>query len=180
MKIAKFLQQMILFCATVILPTTGWTQNQPKILMVTHGVVSDPFWAVVKNGAEEAAKETGITVEYRSPEKFDMVAMAQLIDAAVTAKPSALIVTIPDPDAVGRSIESAVKAGIPVISINSGADSFQKLGVRTHIGQEEYIAGRAAGERMKTMVSPKGLSSATKLVTRHEISERKGSQTGFE
>jgi simple sugar transport system substrate-binding protein len=162
MKLNNLFKQILLTSLVALAPALGWAQTH-KIFLVTHGVVSDPFWAVVKNGAEAAAKQTGTTVEYRSPEKFDMVAMAQLIDAAVASKPDALIVTIPDPDAVGRSIEAAVKAGIPVISINSGADVFQKLGVRMHIGQEEYGAGKAAGERMKAAGVKKG------IVINHEV-----------
>jgi simple sugar transport system substrate-binding protein len=161
MKLNNLLKQILLTSLMVLAPASGWAQTH-KIFLVTHGVVSDPFWAVVKNGADAAAKQTGTNVEYRSPEKFDMVAMAQLIDAAVASKPDALIVTIPDPDAVGRSIEAAVKAGIPVISINSGAEVFQKLGVKIHIGQEEYVAGKAAGERMKAGVK-KG------IVINHEV-----------
>ena len=162
MKPTNPLKQILLTCLLALAPALGWTQT-PKIFLVTHGVVSDPFWAVVKNGAEAAGKETKTDVEYRSPEKFDMVAMAQLIDAAVAAKPDALIVTIPDPDAVGRSIEAAVKAGIPVISVNSGADVFQKFGIRMHIGQEEYVAGKGAGERMKAAGIKKG------IVISHEV-----------
>ena len=54
-----------------------------RIIVVSHGQANDPFWSVVKNGVVAAGKETGVSVEYRAPETFDMVAMSQLIDAAV-------------------------------------------------------------------------------------------------
>ncbi|MFK7852806.1 MAG: sugar ABC transporter substrate-binding protein [Granulosicoccus sp.] len=116
------------------------------IIVVAHGQANDPFWSVVKNGVEEAGKDTGINVDYRSPETFDMVAMSQLIDAAVNQEPDGLIVSIPDADALGPSIERAVAAGIPVISINSGSDVSKDLGALLHVGQDEYDAGKAAGE----------------------------------
>ena len=78
------------------------------IVVVAHGQANDPFWSVVKNGVEEAGKDTGINVEYRSPETFDMVAMSQLIDAAVNQEPDGLIVSIPDADALGPAIKRAV------------------------------------------------------------------------
>jgi simple sugar transport system substrate-binding protein len=135
--------------ASFLAPVAGFAQKKPHIMVVTHGQVSDSFWLVVKNGVEQAAKDTGSEVEYRAPEKFDMVAMAQLIDAAVASKPDGLVVSIPDADALGKSIQAAVKAGIPVISMNSGSDVSKKLGCLVHVGQEEYIAGKGAGERMK-------------------------------
>jgi simple sugar transport system substrate-binding protein len=90
----------------------------------------------------------GVTVEYQAPPTFDMVAMAQLIDAAVASQPDGLIVSVPDADALGPSITAAVEAGIPVISMNSGSDVAEELGVLNHVGQTEYEAGLGAGQRM--------------------------------
>jgi len=59
-----------------------------------------------------------------------------------------LVVSIPDPDALGDSIRAAVDAGIPVISMNSGSDVAAELGVMVHVGQTEYEAGFGGGERM--------------------------------
>ncbi len=121
------------------------------IIVVSHGQASDPFWSVVKNGVEMAAKHTGAKVSYRAPETFDMVAMSQLIDAAVNLEPDGIVVSIPDADALGPSIEKAVAAGIPVISMNSGSDVAKKLGALLHVGQDEYTAGKAAGEKLASM-----------------------------
>lgn len=127
------------------------------IIVVSHGQASDPFWTVVKNGVEKAAADTGVNVEYRAPETFDMVAMSQLIDAAVNQEPDGLVVSIPDADALGPSIEKAVAAGIPVISMNSGSNVSKGLGALLHVGQEEFDAGRAAGEMMKSMGKSKAI-----------------------
>ena len=59
-----------------------------KIEVVTHGQASDPFWSVVKNGVDQAAKDQGVSVNYSAPDTFDMVKMSQLIDAAVAKKPN--------------------------------------------------------------------------------------------
>lgn len=123
--------------------------QQIRIVVVSHGQAADPFWSVVKNGVDQAAKDMNVRVEYRAPETFDMVRMAQLIDAAVASRPSALVVSIPDAKALEKSITAAVKAGIPVISMNSGSDVAEKLGVLLHVGQTEYEAGLGAGKRMK-------------------------------
>ena len=118
------------------------------IEVVTHGQASDPFWSVVKNGVDQAAADLGITVNYHAPETFDMVAMAQLIDTAVAAEPDGLVISNPDPTALGDAIQGAIDAGIPVVSINSGVDDYADLGIITHVGQTEFIAGQGAGRRM--------------------------------
>ncbi len=126
----------------------GVTQRDYRFVVVSHGQSSDPFWSVAANGVNAAADDMGVTVEYQAPGTFDMAAMAQLIDAAVASQPDGLVVTIPDADALGNSIRSAVDAGIPVISMNSGSDVFADLGVLVHVGQTEYEAGLIAGQRM--------------------------------
>jgi simple sugar transport system substrate-binding protein len=119
------------------------------IEVVTHGQASDPFWSIFKNGVDAAGKDMGVKVEYSAPDTFDMPKMAALIDAAVAKKPAGLVVSIPDATALGPSIQKAVAAGIPVISANSGSDAYASLGVLTHVGQDETIAGKKAGELMK-------------------------------
>jgi simple sugar transport system substrate-binding protein len=123
-------------------------RSQLRFVVVTHGQASDPFWSVVQKGVAQAGKDMGVQVEYQAPQTFDMVAMSQLIDAAVASKPDGLVVSVPDADALGPSIKAAVAAGIPVITINSGSEVSKDLGALNHVGQTEYEAGLGAGERM--------------------------------
>lgn len=119
-----------------------------RVVVVTHGQSSDPFWSVVANGVRDAADDLGVRVEYQAPTSFDMVRMSQLIDAAVASRPSALVVSVPDPAALAGSIRAAVAAGIPSLGINAGADDWQRLGLIGYLGQTEYEAGHAAGEQL--------------------------------
>jgi simple sugar transport system substrate-binding protein len=91
----------------------------------------------------------GVKVNYSAPDTFDMVKMGQLIDAACAKQPSGLVISLPDATALGPSVQKCVAAGIPVISANSGSDAYAKLGILTHVGQDEAVAGTAAGVRMK-------------------------------
>ncbi|HEV2580099.1 MAG TPA: sugar ABC transporter substrate-binding protein, partial [Ktedonobacteraceae bacterium] len=137
-------------------PTSSSSSSCPSsrsslhFFVITHGQASDPFWSVVKKGVDQAAKDMCVTAIYESPTgaTFDVVAMAHLIDTAVSAHPSGLVVSIPDANALGPSIKAAVAAGIPVISINSGSDVAKSLGVLVHIGQTEEQAGIGGGEKM--------------------------------
>jgi simple sugar transport system substrate-binding protein len=73
--------------------------------------------------------------------------MSELIDQAVATKPDGLVVSIPSAG-LAPAIRRAVKAGIPVVSINSGSDVFRSLGVLVHVGQVEDRAGLEAGRRL--------------------------------
>ena len=118
-----------------------------RIAMVTHGQAASDFWAIVKNGSDAAARQMGVTVTYRSPDVYSVARMRTFIDEAIATRPDGLVVSIPTP-ALGGAIRRAVRAGIPVVSINSGSDIFRRLGVLAHVGQEEGPAGEAAGKRL--------------------------------
>jgi simple sugar transport system substrate-binding protein len=141
---------LLLASAAALMPMqASLAQETPtRIAVITHGQAADPYWSVVKNGVDAAAKIQGAEVDYRAPDTFDMVQMAQLIDAAVASQPDGLVVSIPDAAALGDSIKRAVEAGIPVISMNSGSDVYKDLGVVAHVGQTELEAGIGGGEQM--------------------------------
>ncbi len=117
------------------------------IAMVTHSDEGS-FWSVVKKGAEQAAKDQGVKLVW-SPSNNDPEKEAQLIDAAISQKVDGLAVSVPNADAIKGSLAKAKDAGIPIITLNSGADQFKALGAITHVGQDEAIAGQAAGARFK-------------------------------
>ena len=128
--------------------TRGVRIATARLVFITHGQASDEFWKVVQRGKDDAHKQTGAAVSYRSPDSFSIDRMRRYIDEAVADHPDGLIVSLPDAKALAPSIKAAVKAGIPVITINSGSDEFRKLGVLAHVGQDEYKAGLEAGRRM--------------------------------
>jgi simple sugar transport system substrate-binding protein len=123
------------------------TEDTPRIAVVTHGQASSPFWAIVRTGVEAAERQMNVQVDYEAPDVYSLPRMIELVDDAVASKPDGLVVSFPEPG-LGPAIRRAVKAGIPVITINSGSDSFRSLGVLAHVGQPEGRAGLAAGKRL--------------------------------
>ena len=118
-----------------------------RYVMVTHGEGKDPFWPVVQKGGEDAARAIGADFEYIYNPSADMSDMASSIQAAAATQPDGMVISLPDPDALGPAIQAAVAAGVPVITMNSGLESSASLGALMHVGQPEYLAGQSAGAR---------------------------------
>jgi simple sugar transport system substrate-binding protein len=118
-----------------------------RIAVVTHGPASSKFWAIIRNGVDSAARRLDVLVDYKSPDTYSLERMSALIDEAVATRPDGLVVSIPEPG-LAPAIRRAVKAGIPVVSINSGSNLFKYLGVLAHVGQVEDTAGLKAGRRL--------------------------------
>jgi simple sugar transport system substrate-binding protein len=123
------------------------TEGTMTIAMVTHSDEGS-FWSVVKKGAEAASKAEGVKLIW-SPSNNDPQKEAQLIQAAVAQKVDGLAVSVPNADAIKGALAQAKSANIPIITLNSGADVSKQLGAITHVGQDEVVAGRAAGQRFK-------------------------------
>ena len=142
MKIKLFFSVLVAFMiqASMVFGAT-------KIIYVVHGADTDTWWNTIKNAVKEGAADMKADVEYRNAPTADPTEMVPLMEAAIAQNPDGIVVSIPDANVLGGVIEKAVRKGIPVISINTGADSSKKLGALMHVGQPEYAAGKGAGER---------------------------------
>ncbi|MDP6384455.1 MAG: substrate-binding domain-containing protein, partial [SAR324 cluster bacterium] len=128
-----------------------------RYVMITHGEGKDPFWPVVQKGGEDAARAIGADFEYIYNPSADMADMASSIQAAAATQPDGMVISLPDPDALGPAIKAAVAAGVPVITMNSGLENSAALGALMHVGQPEYLAGQSAGKRAKAEGATKAL-----------------------
>ena len=124
-----------------------------KICMYTHGD-GGAFWSVAKKGAEKAAEDLGIDLDYQESNN-DAEAQAQLIEAGVSAGCDGIAVSAPNPDAIQGAMDKANDAGIPLVTMNSGSAVFQDLHAFTHVGQDEFIAGQEAGKKFKELGATK-------------------------
>ena len=127
--------------------TGGTTSGDITVAVVSHGSAGDSFWDIVKSGAEAAGKQEGVKVTYNGD--GDPGRQSQLIDNAIAQKVNGLVVSMSNPDGVKASVQKAVQAGIPVITINSGLERSKEFGAITHVGQSEELAGEAAGSKFK-------------------------------
>ncbi|WP_443732216.1 sugar ABC transporter substrate-binding protein [Streptomyces laculatispora] len=130
--------------------TPRWT-----FAMVTHSGDGDTFWDIVQKGAKMAAGKDNINFLYSHNDEAQQ--QAQLIQAAIDKKVDGLIVTLAKPDAMKDVVAKATKAGIPVITVNSGSAESKRFGALTHIGQDESIAGEAVGEELNKRGRKKAL-----------------------
>ncbi|MGW3916661.1 sugar ABC transporter substrate-binding protein [Streptomyces sp. NPDC005070] len=130
--------------------TPRWT-----FAMITHSGDGDTFWDIVQNGAKQAAVKDNINFLYSHDDEAQQ--QAQLVDAAVDKKVDGIIVTLAKPDAMKAAVARARKAGIPVITVNSGSEESKAFGALTHIGQDETIAGEAVGEELNKRGRKKAL-----------------------
>jgi simple sugar transport system substrate-binding protein len=139
-------------------PTSGTTTSPDasdaphtgpmRIAVITHGDAGG-FWSTVRRGAEDAAATLPeVTLDYQGS-AGDARLQSEMINAAINQGADAIAVSAADPGAIGGALDRAEAAGIPLITLNSGAELAQtRAGIITHVGQSERAAGVAAGEAL--------------------------------
>ena len=129
--------------------TAAGNAGTPKmtVAFITHAAPGDTFWDLVRKGAEAAARKDNIELQYQSDP--DGANQANLVQSAIDKKVDGIAVTLAKPDAMKANVEKAVQSGIPVVALNGGIDAWKSMGVLGYFGQDEKIAGEAAGERLK-------------------------------
>jgi simple sugar transport system substrate-binding protein len=122
------------------------TTPQYTIAMITHAAPGDTFWDIIRHGALAAAGKDNVTLKYSSDP--DPTKQASLITDAINSHVAGIAVTDPNPAALCPTIQKARAAGIPVVMFNAGVLNWQACGGMEYFGQDEAIAGLAAGKRL--------------------------------
>ena len=124
----------------------GGDDSGYTLAMVTHETPGDTFWDKIRAGAEQAAKNNGITLKYSNDP--DPGKQATLIQNAIDSDVDGIATTLATPDALKDSVQAALDADIPVVAFNSGIDQYQDVGALMYFGSDENLAGATAGERL--------------------------------
>ncbi|MHC1480040.1 sugar ABC transporter substrate-binding protein [Frateuria aurantia] len=150
MHIRKLTRHLVAALTLAVIAPLAAAQGSGRYVMVSHGADSDSWWNTIKNSVTQVSADFGVQVDYRNPPNGDLADMARLLEQAAARNYSGVAFDIADYDVLAKPAALVRAKGIPIVTLNSGtiAES-RKLGAFLHIGQPEYEAGKAAGERAK-------------------------------
>lgn len=156
MTITKRLMAALVTTAVMATSATAVMAQDGANIFVVGGRADDPFWSIVKRGAEDAGKVVeaqGGSVTWLGPLNYDNLGpdAADLIRTALSQNPDAIVGADWVPDAMDEAFKAVVDAGVPLIIYNSGGiEAADRLGAMNYIGSDEYVAGVAGGEYFGT------------------------------
>ena len=132
-------------------------------IFVVGGKPDDPFWSIVKRGAEDAGivvEAQGGSVTWLGPQNYDNLGVdaAELIRQAIDQGADAIVGPDWVPEAMDPAFEAVVKAGIPLVIYNAGGiAAADRLGAMNYVGSDDYKGGVAAGEYLAGAGNLKGV-----------------------
>lgn len=147
-------------------PASVASEAQPEqstskgmIIKVIPLSTASDYWLALKQGAEDAAAEFGaeyggITIQYDGPKQDgDAATQIDILNNAVTAKADGVLLAATNPTALLSPVEDAIKAGVNVVTVDSGiepnnADAF--------LATDNYEACKSLADYMAKMVGSSG------------------------
>jgi ribose transport system substrate-binding protein len=112
------------------------------------------FWKAIHAGAVKASQELGVEVIWKGPAREDdREAQVAEVENFVSRGVSGIVLAPTDDKALRLPVTDAMRAGIPVVIIDSGLDSEDYV---SFVATDNYKGGRLAGARMVEKLQGKG------------------------
>src|SRR4030081_3794615 len=143
-------------CIAVLLITflsCGSAHDSDEYYFFVAANLQVPYWQTAGAGFSKAAEASKIRVSFVGPQTYDPKAQRDALDQAVQKKATGILLAVTDPALLKDSIDKAVAAGIPVITIDSDAPASKRL---FFIGTNNYQAGFTGGQRLAQELKGKG------------------------
>lgn len=139
------------------------TTGDMSIYIVSKGF-QHQYWQAVLKGAEEAAAELGVTIDFKGPDtESDIAQQVQMLNNALNNKPAAIGLAALDTEACIEGITKAKEAGIPIIGFDSGVPGAPEGAIAANAATDNYAAGELAAEETYKILKDK-IASATSTV----------------
>jgi ribose transport system substrate-binding protein len=148
-------KKLVLIALVFLMVFGGTTFAQSKTIVFIPKSTSATFYLFLVKGARDRAKELGYTIDYQGPaNEADINMQVDLVRNITAKKPAGILLAALDSKALIPSVENAIKAGVPVVMVDSGIDSDAPYG---SITCDNYKGGYDAGIQMAKILNGKGI-----------------------
>jgi len=137
----------------VLVLSCGSAHNSDEFYVFIAANIQLPYWKAAAAGLSNAASALKVRSDFDGPPTYDAKAERDALDRAVQKKATGILLAVTDPAVLKDSIDKAVAAGIPVITIDSDAPASKRL---FFIGTNNYQAGLTGGQRLAQELKGKG------------------------
>ena len=112
--------------------------------IIGHGQSDDIFWSMVGQGVETASEDLKMNLRFSIAPTPDQ--QAALVRECVSDDAQLIATTLAAPETLAPAIAEALAAGVQVATFNSGTESAPASGSAMHIGLDDQLGGKRAGE----------------------------------
>ena len=158
---------MLLLAAAFVLCGCDEHSGETYTLIATN--IKVPYWQSANAGFVHAAVQLKVTAVFDGPASYDPAAERDALNRAIQKKPSGILISVADRDVLKDGINSAIAAGIPLVTIDSDAPASKRL---FFIGTNNYQAGLSGGKRLAQELKNKGNVAVFTMPSQPNLNER--------
>lgn len=137
-----------------VLLSCGGAHDSDEYFVFVSANLQVPYWKTAGTGFSNAGGQMkGVRYEFVGPQTYDPKAERDALDQAVQKKATGILLGVTDPAVLKDSIDKAIAAGIPLITVDSDAPASKRL---FFIGTNNYQAGFTGGQRLAQLLKGKG------------------------
>lgn len=170
LRLHRILPSMAVAAVSVALLSCGSAHTADEYFVLISANLQVSYWKTAGSGFSNAAAQfKGIRSDFTGPQNYDPKAERDALDQAVQKKATGILLAVTDSAVLKDSIDKAVAAGIPVITIDSDAPSSKRL---FFIGTNNYQAGFTGGMRLAKEMKGKGNVVVFTMPDQHNLQDR--------
>ncbi|HET9060287.1 MAG TPA: substrate-binding domain-containing protein, partial [Acidimicrobiales bacterium] len=143
--------------ASTALATTGAVAASAATkynIVLIPGLTTDPFYITMGVGAKAEAAKLGVNLTWKGATTWNTSLEVPIVNSTLASHPSALLIAPTDDVALFKPMDAYVKAGIPVISVDTTLKDQSIL--TAAISSDNYQGGQAAAKAMAAAAHYKG------------------------
>src|SRR5947209_18886363 len=138
---------------SVLVLSCGAAHDSDEFFVFVSANLQVSYWKTAGAGFSNASAQMKVRSEFTGPQNYDPKAERDALDQAVQKKATGILLGVTDPALLKDSIDKAIAAGIPVITLDSDAHSSTRL---FFIGTNNFQAGFTGGQRLAQGLKGKG------------------------
>src|SRR5207302_6798963 len=141
----KLVSLLVLAFVFASLLSCGSAHDSDEYYVLVAANLQVPYWQTAGAGFARAGGQMKVRTDYFGPNNYDPKAERDALDRAVQQKATGILLAVTDPALLKDSIDKAIDAGIPVVTIDSDAPASRRL---FFIGTNNYQLGVSGGQRL--------------------------------
>lgn len=150
----RSLTALAALCSSILTVACSSPPHNPgeKFYLVVPNTKS-PYFLQVEAGLNKAAADLQVHVALIGPEMYDPAGENSEFNRIASLKPNGILVSVADAKLMTPSINAAIDAGIPVITVDSDAEMSKRL---FFVGSDNYDAGQLGGRLLADKLKGEG------------------------
>ncbi len=141
---------------------TACNRSDQTRIGVVPKAVAHLFWQSVHAGAEAAAREEGVVIEWKGPPtETDFSRQIEIVDSMINARVDGIVLAPTEATSLVTVVERAAREGIPVAIFDSGLNSDEYV---SFVATNNYEAGVLAARELGRLLDGRGTVAMVKMV----------------